>query len=127
MKRFDPKGFDRGDSVTLYDRTNDEFATVLYYYDGAEGDDYCEDIDVFGDGGAYSIITYDVNDGHAFDMGVLSGYETPGNVADEELGDDLWLVVDDANDCTDLDDLLLFLRREHGIDGKRLLEEVRNA
>lgn len=114
MERFEPKKYKRGDSVTVYD--GDTFTTILYYWDAA-------DPDVFGDGGAYSITDYTPGaDPDVCDLGVLSGYETPADVARDLLSDDLWLIVESANDCVSVPDLFHWLQREHGIDGKALCE-----
>ena len=109
--RFDTSKYERGDDVTVYDSDNRSVMTILYYYDSEP------DPDTFGDGGAYSIIEYplDVSEG-PFDHGVLSGYETPGDVVDDLCGKNVYKVVDDAADNDTGAALCAWLASEHGMD-----------
>lgn len=117
-KPFDPAKYKRGDNVTVSDG---EFVTTIYYYEDAA------DPDVFGDGGAYSIIDYEgdlLSD--PIDNGVLSGYETPGDIAREMLSDRLWVVVDDACDCHTTAELVAWLLNDWGVDLTTALRQIRD-
>lgn len=104
--------YKRGDSVTVYNPTDRLITTILFYEDVADDEDW----DVFGDGGAYSIIHYDVDLAKdTFDEGVLSGYETPQDVIDELCGD-VVKIVDDAWDCGTTAELCYRMMNDRGID-----------
>ena len=117
LKRFNPDEYKRGDSVTV---TDGETVTTINY---AWGD---ADPDVFGDGGAYSIIDYPADIGATpFDMGVMSGYEKPGDVADELLSKRLWVVTNHACDCSTTADLAYWLAASYEIDLSNVVAAVR--
>ena len=120
MARFDPSKYERGDDVTVYDYDNQSVMSICFYRDSEP------DPDVFGDGGAYSIIEYPLDLGNdVFDHGVLSGYETPGDVVDELLGKNIYTVVDDAFDNETVAKMCVWLFEEHDIDISKFVMDLR--
>lgn len=118
VERFNPDDYKRGDSVTV---TDGDTVTTIWYDDNGDADP-----DVFGDGGAYSIIDYPTDIGmDTVDMGLLSGYESPRDVAEELLSDKLWVVANDAVDCATTADLAYWLSSAYGKDLSLIVMAVR--
>lgn len=118
VERFYPDEYKRGDSVTVTD--GDTITTILYDDNGDA------DPDVFGDGGAYSIIDYPTDIGALpNDFGLLSGYESPKDVADDLLSDKLWVVANDACDCATTADLAYWLSSAYDKDLSLIVMAVR--
>lgn len=117
VERFHPDEYKREDDVTVTDGYT--ITTIHYTWGDA-------DPDTFGDGGAYSIIDYPTDIGALpNDFGLLSGYESPKDVADDLLGDKLWVVVNDACDCATTADLAYWLSAQYEIDLSNVVAAVR--